>query len=436
MLNRGFIKILKEKIRNPEKTTAVYKKVFNFEIMNLEHEINFEGITGNEAKKEIRETKGELMPAPEIIIESEKGINLMSFMLKGYNPEWGDNDHELSKATNEYFKNNPLSDEIKKSLDDLKALKKDGIDQEILFNISLSYQNPERFKETSENLVRDEGIDNPDELQETLLKLMEDLNEELNSNAEFLELKNKFDTETKKDIETRRKMLEKSKEEISKLLGFFRPKAETTKAKKVNIIPTDYLYNKESGMGFSMEEEIIVRVPLKDFTETNQWTHEFLHSVINPINDKLYKNLTDEQKDNIIKMSPEKLKQHYGENSNTLLNESFIRTYVNFFEKSTGPFNYEYLKNYISKVNKEEFQDSLRYDKEFKQRMDTIGISNLKEFSEKSKEYFEKHEKDLLGNIIYGFYEDYEKERQNNQKITFEDFVLEKFPDYIGKSKL
>lgn len=58
-------------------------------------------IAKKEAKGENPETKEDkLMSTPEIIIESEKGISLMSFMLKGYNPEWGDNDHELSKATN------------------------------------------------------------------------------------------------------------------------------------------------------------------------------------------------------------------------------------------------------------------------------------------------------------------------------------------------
>src|SRR3989344_7620335 len=156
-------------------------------------------IEKKEAKWEDPEAKKDkLMSTPEIVIEPEKGINLMSFMLKGYNPEWGDNDHELSKATNEYFENNPLSDEIRKSLDDLRALKKDGVDQEILFNIALSYGHPERAEETLANLIRDKELDNPDEVQAKLLKLMEDLDKELNSDPDFLELKNKFDTETKK----------------------------------------------------------------------------------------------------------------------------------------------------------------------------------------------------------------------------------------------
>ncbi|MFH1048840.1 MAG: hypothetical protein V1732_04210 [Patescibacteria group bacterium] len=92
---------------------------------------------------------------------------------------------------------------------------------------------------------------------------------------------------------------------------------ETTKAKKVIVIPTDHLYEKESGMGFGIGEEIIIRAPLKDFTESNQWTHEFLHSVINPINDKL--SLTDEQKTKIIKMSPGDQAEHYRGNATTLL---------------------------------------------------------------------------------------------------------------------
>lgn len=329
-------------------------------------------------------------------------------------------------ANNKYFENNPLSDEIRKSLDNLKVLKKDGIDQEVLFNIALSYEHPERFKETSANLIRDKELGNPDEVQENLLKLMENLSKELNSNPEFSELKNKFDIKTKEDIKTRKEGLEKRKEEINKLLEFFRPKAETTKAKKINIIPTDYLYNKESGMSFSIGEEIIIRAPLKD-SENGQWTHEFLHGVINPINDKLYGKLTDEQKEKIVQMSPGKLKQHYGENANTLLNESFIRTYVNLFEKGSGPYSYEYFKKLIPGVSEKQFQDLLKYDKELKQRMDALGIPDFKEFLGKSEQYFERYEKDPLGNIIYRFYEDYQKELQDNKKLTFEDFVLQNF---------
>ena len=370
------------------------------------------------------------MQMPKIVIEPEKGINLMSFMLKGYSPEWGDNDHYLSKATNKYFENNPLSDGIRKSLDDLKALQKDGLDQEALFNMALTYEHPERFKETSANLMRDKELENPDEVQEKILKLMEDLNRELNSDPEFLELKNKFDIEAKEDIGKRQKGLEKRKEEINKLLEFFRPKTETTKAKKINIIPTDHLYEKESGMSFSIGEEIVIRTPLKDF-KNGQWTHEFLHGVINPINAKLFEKLTDEQKEKIIEMSPGKLKQHYGENANTLLNESFIRTYVNLFDKDSGPYNYEYFKKLLSGISEKQFQGLLRSDKELKQRMEAIGVSNLKEFSKKSKEYFEKYEKDPLGNIIYGFYDDYRKELKNNKKITFEDFVLQKFKNSL-----
>jgi len=387
-------------------------------------------IEKKEVGRENSETKeNKLMSTPKIVIEPEKGINLMSFMLKGYNPEWGDNDHELSKVTNKYFENNPLSDEIRKSLDDLKALQKNGLDQEVLFNMALTYEHPERFKGTSANLMRDKELENPDEVQEKVLKLMEDLNKELSSNPEFLKLKDKFDVEAKEDIEKRQEGLEKRKEEINKLLKFFKPKEETTKAKRINIIPTDYLYNKESGMSFSIGDEIIIRAPLKD-TENGQWTHEFLHGVINPINDKLFGKLTDEQKERIIKMSPGKLKQHYGENA-SLLNESFIRTYVNLFDKGSGPYNYEYFKKLLSGISEKQFQDLVRYDKELKQRMEAISVSNFEEFSKKSEEYFEKYEKDPLGNIIYGLYEDYQKELRNNEKLTFEDFVLQNFIKHL-----
>jgi len=68
--------------------------------------------------------------------------------------------------------------------------------------------------------------------------------------------------------------------------------------------------------------------------------------------------------------------------------------------------------------------------------IDTMGISDLMGFSEKLEEYFEKYKKDSLGNIVYGFYGDYQKELEHNDEITFEDFVLEKFLDYLDKSTI
>ena len=106
----------------------------------------------------------------------------------------------LAVGRNVWQSENPikLSEEIRKSLDNLKALKKDGLSQEVLFNIALSYGRPERVKETSANLIRDKELDNPDEVQKNLSKLMEALDKELNSHPKFLELKDKFDIETKK----------------------------------------------------------------------------------------------------------------------------------------------------------------------------------------------------------------------------------------------
>ncbi|MFH1048839.1 MAG: hypothetical protein V1732_04205 [Patescibacteria group bacterium] len=93
------------------------------------------------------------------------------------------------------------------------------------------------------------------------------------------------------------------------------------------------------------------------------------------------------------------------------------------------------MKKIVSETSEDEFQESLKYA-EFKQNMDAMGISNLKEFSENLEEYFKKYKKDLLGNIIYGLYGDYQDKIKDNKEQTFEDFVLEKFPAYIDKAKL
>lgn len=385
-------------------------------------EPKFENLPENTNKGVEEEKIGEIMNVPEIVIQPEKGTHLLSIILKGCNPEWGNCDSELAKLTEQHFREHPLNTDIKNTIEELT---KEGIDEESLYNLSLTYQHPERAGYVFDMLEKHKDTERM-EAEESQRKLTEAL-KILDKDSSLDGLKNKFTEETQKDIAIRQEQLEGSRQRIKELIDFFRPKSQTSKIEKVNLAPTDFLYHKRSGKSFSFGKETILMSSPEDSTDGQ--AHEFLHGVINPIVDKLDNNLNENHKRKISELTSGKIKQHYGETEYySHLCEGFIRTYINFFEKGETLQIYKNFQESIpKKITNEWLKESLTKDKELKQRFNVLGISNLKELIEKSKDYFEKYEEDKLGNIIYDFLGDYKRECLNKQEITFEDFVLQKF---------
>lgn len=410
-------------MRNPEK----FKQK-----IETDQEENLEEKNTEELEKE-REEKGEIaetMKVPEIVVQPEKGRQLLSIILKGHNPDWGNSDSELAKSTKKYFSEHPLNTDIKNTID---GLTKEGVDEESLYNLALTYQHPERTEDALSFFEKYKDTDRKraEKLQQKLIRAMETLDK----NPSFRGLDNKFTKEIKKDIAIRQERLEESRQRIERLVNFFQPKKETSDIRKVNLVPTDFLYKKQSGQGFSFGKEQIVYSPIDDYYTDGQ-DHEFLHGVINPIVDKLDNNLSEDHKRKIAELTSGKIKQHYGEECyGSHLSEGFIRTYVNFFEKGEKPVTYKKLQEAISQriTNDHQFKELLIDNKELKERFEVLGISNLKEFIEKSEDYFKMYEENKLDNIIYDFLGDYEQECKNKPEITFEDFVLQKFVHYLNK---
>lgn len=382
-------------------------------------------------EKEMEEEKTvETMNVPEIVVQPEKGTYLLSIILKGNNPEWGNRDSELAKLTEQHFSEHPLNIDIKNAIE---KLTKEGVDEESLYNLSLTYQNPERAGYVFNMLEKHKGIERrgAEESQRKLTEVLGILDKDPSLDG----LKKKLAEETQKDIAIRQEQLEGSRQRIEKLIDFFRPKSETTQTERVNLLPTDFLYHKRSGKSFSLGKELILMSPPEDSTEGQ--AHEFLHGVINPIVDKLDKNLSEDHKRKIVELASGKIKQHYGEeNYYSHLCEGFIRTYLNVFEKGEKPQTYKNFRELISQKipNDGQFQEILTRDKELKQRCDALGISNLKELTEKSKDYFETYEEDKLGNIIHDLLGDYKRECLDKPEITFEDFVSQKFVHYLDRT--
>ncbi len=314
----------------------------------------------------------------------------------------------------------------------MNELTEEEVDEESLYNLSLTYQHPERTGHVFNMLEKHKGIERM-RAEESQRKLIEVLGI-LDKDPSLDNLKKKFIEETQRDIETRREQLGGSRQRIEKLIDFFRPKLQTTKIEKVNLLPTDFLYHKRSGKSFSFGKELILMSSPEDSTDGQ--AHEFLHGIINPIIDKLNKNLTEGHKRKIVELASGKIRQHYGEeNYYSHLCEGFIRTYLNVFEKGGKPQTYENFRELISQkiTNDNQFQRILVQDKELKQRCDALGVSNLEELTVKSKDYFETYEEDKLGNVIYGFLGNYKRECSDKPEVTFEDFVLQKFIRHLGE---
>jgi len=364
------------------------------------------------------------MKLPEIKIKEERGSTLLSVLLKGYNSEWGGHAHELNKDVEAFFKQNPLSEKSILFLNKIKALQRDGTDQEALYNIALTYNHPERVNDLINFLTKHKDyIAEPHHVREQLMLVLGELESSLSES-----LKNQMNQATSFDIEKRNQSLAEIKTRFNKLIDFFKPSQQTTSIKKITLLPTDFLYREESGSAFEFGDEMILRSHIDN---PSNLEHEFLHSVINPIIDKLSPGLTEKQKEKITQLANKKLKQDYGEGYFSLLCEEFIRTYNDIFKKGEKPQTYEDFVQKISGITEDQFQKFLAQSESLKARCNELGINTIDDFKNKSQEYFERFEKNQLREIIFKFYQKYIHEKKQNNKISFERFVLEEFDRII-----
>jgi len=368
-------------------------------------------------------TTQEVMNLPEIEIKEERGSTLLSILLKGYNPEWGGHEHELSKEVETFFEQNPLDKKSVNSLNEINALKEEGTDAEVLYNIALTYNHPERIDNLIDFIAKHKDyITDPQDLREQIVSMLNKIESLLPES-----LKNKMDQATIDDIEKRNQFIIQTKIRFKNLIDFFKPSEQTTSIKKITLLPTDFLYSKESGSAFEFGDEMILRSHIDNPVNLD---HEFLHSIINPIIDKLSSKLTVDQKQKISEAGSYRLKveEKYGESFYVLLCEEFIRTYTDIVQKNKKPITYiDFVTERIDKINDNQFVELLQRNKVFRDRCHQLGITKLKEFKGQSQEYYDKFESNKLREIIFEFYQKCIKEKEKNDKITFEDSILRDF---------
>ncbi len=373
-------------------------------------------------EREKKEPTFEVMKTPEIVVQEEKGAQLFSLLLKAENSNWGETETPLSKETVKYFRDNPISPEILKTI---KNFHEGGIDEETLYNFALPYQHQERVEKVLEMVEKYKpNVKNPQEVYQKVLTLLEHFDQTFSTSP----LAEKFSAEIERDRNERLQRIEETKKRIEKLIDFFKPDSKTTNVKKINFVPTDPLYKKNSGRAFSVfpGEQIII----SHIDNVDNQDHEFCHAIINPIVEKLSQQLTDEQKEKISQLASEKLKQDYGDDHFSLLCEEFIRTYNDVFKRGEKPQTYEDFVQKISSITEDQFQKFLADSQNLRARCEQLEIKTIEDFKNKSREYFEKFEKNQLRELIFKLYQEY-CSRPNKEVENFEKFVLEKFPTRI-----
>lgn len=371
---------------------------------------------------EKQEHSFEVMKTPEIVVQEERGAQLFSLLLKAENPEWGETETPLAKETAEYFRSNPIDPEI---LRIIKDFYEEGVDEETLYNLALTYQHPERAEKVLEMAAKYKPhVKSPQEVYQKVLTLLERFDQTFSASP----LAEKFAAEIERDRNERLQRMEETRKRIETLIDFFKPDSETTDVKKLSFVPTDPLYKKNSGRNFSAfpGEQIII----SHIDNADNQDHEFSHGIINPIIERLSQQLTDEQKEKISQLASEKLKQDYGDGHFSLLCEEFIRTYNDVLKRGEKPQTYEDFAQKISGITEDQFQKFLLESASLKARCEQLRINTIDDFKNKSQEYFEKFEKNPLRDLIFELYQEYSN-RPNKETENFEQFVLKNFLDRI-----
>ena len=135
---------------------------------NFEPKFNRNMEKPKEAEK--NKTGFEVMKTPEIVVQEERGAQLFSLLLKAENPEWGETETPLAKETVEYFENNPLSPDILKTIREFNA---QGVDEETLYNLALTYQHPERAEKVLEMAAKYKPhVKNPQDVYQKVSALL------------------------------------------------------------------------------------------------------------------------------------------------------------------------------------------------------------------------------------------------------------------------
>jgi ribosome-associated translation inhibitor RaiA len=200
----------------------------------------------------------------------------------------------------------------------------DLADEETIYWLTMTFNHPEREKDVFNRIQEQkEHIKDISDIQKRLFDILSLYkNENISQNSEV-------------DLEDANSGYE---ERVKKLIDYFQPIDFESRITKIIKVYSDNIVSKNSGRAITIDRDV--------FILSHSDNKEFLHTIINPIVDKLSEQLTNFEKNKLKEIIHLDLKKDYGDHFESLMCESIIRIYNDFFkhdsEKYAGGFkNFE-----------------------------------------------------------------------------------------------
>ncbi|MFZ2310072.1 MAG: hypothetical protein WAW11_00830 [Patescibacteria group bacterium] len=289
-----------------------------------------------------------------------------------------------------------------------------------------SYYNDETLNWLASAYDKDQNIQNQI-IQEIVKNKGLEYGDAENLMREFSEMmksfneKNDFSSELEgfisNDIINRQQRLDNLKNRISESIKFFNPKDGGIQ--KVVYLPTNPLEKKESGSGIIVGDTCYIQSELDN--KINE-VHEFLHSIINPVTEKI--NLSESDQQAILKLAPDRLKDY--EDARSILTEEIIRTYKIGFNENDNPSFVNFKKQLLA-ANKKDLDNLLAKEKKEKGSSSAGDAEELLNSEELMIKYYNNQARDIFSERIWNFFDDYKK----SGSVNFEDYLLENYQQIL-----
>lgn len=124
-------------------------------------------------------------------------------------------------------------------------------------------------------------------------------------------------------------------ERIKNLIEYFKPIDLQSKVHRVIKVDADKIVKEESGYCIKIDKDAYIFSPSDN---KDNFDHEFMHTFINPIVDKLSEQLTNFEKQKLKEIVHPDLKKDYGDHFESLMCESIIRVYNDFFKRDAEKY--------------------------------------------------------------------------------------------------
>ena len=355
---------------------------------------------------------------PEILIGSYEDVKpsiYFSALENLSNNDWEDKrEEEITEKTKIYLESLNIKEILKK----YKSLKEKNDNVELLNWFAHTYKKSEKIKE----LIILNAINHKDLGRDNVIQLMTEFDEIFDEFMDNVNIDNFILPYINENIKKREKGIIKLNKDLKEVLTFFQIKEEDIKIQKYIYLPTNPLYEGNDASGNEVGEIFYINAKLNYRISE---IHEFLHSFINPITDSI--EFTEEEKEKIIQLSPERLVKGY-KYPKSILNEMLIRTFKTGLKKENSPF-FEAFKERVLNMPKEDLQKQLELESERDNNQEVFAKNVDDLFNDEIlKKYYNKYSYNEFEIIIWDFYQDYAKQ----EKFTFNEYLKNNYKKILN----